>query len=363
MEIAFVLSDLSSAGGIERVTSVLAKVFTEKGHHNITIVSLFQTRKDIIYDFPQNVKVEFITSDNYLSKKVGGFTRGLMFLKVCYKVKAFFKRSSYDFIIGQGFPVNLTLWLAGLSKKTIACEHVHYNYYGSVIRKCRLFIYKRCLQVVVLTEQDKSNYSGLLDNISFIPNAVSFCNEESEERVSSLNEKRIISVGRLEEQKGYDLLLRVSVSIFKQFPDWKLYIYGAGRLEKELIKLRDELGLRNNVNFKGLTNNIREEYLNSSLYVLPSRFEGFGIVLVEAAFCGLPIIAFDCPTGPRDILKNGGGILLPPNNLELLENAVIALLGDKEERLKYGLQGPNIAMRYTPSKIYEEWHYLFKKLT
>lgn len=357
MKIAFVLSDFTSAGGIERVTSTLSDTFVKNGH-KVTIISFFRTNKNSIYESSHEVKIEYLTNKSYLTKKIAGFSRLVMYLKIFRNLKSFFKENKYDYVIGQGFPVNFSLWLIGLKKNLIACEHTHYNYYNSLLKTLRLIVYKDLI-TIVLTEKDKIEFSKSLSNVYLIPNPTLFANNQI---LSDLTSTKIISVGRLEYEKGYDLLLHALKDVFNQHPEWSIDIYGNGVLRTYLIELCDKMKLNNNVFFKGVTNNIKEKYINASLFILSSRFEGFGMVLVEAASCGLPIISFDCPTGPNDILKDNGGILVESGNVKALTDAILKMINDKELRIKYSQKGPGIAKRYSTDKIYEYWNDLFTKL-
>ena len=347
MKIAFVLGDISSIGGIERVTSILSDTFVKHGH-SVTIISLFCAYTQLNYLFNENVKIEYVSKKKYATKKQGSFSRLFMFFSIVYSFYSYLKSRDFDVFIGQGFPVNWLLWLVGKSKKTIACEHVSYNYYPSLIRRGRILIYKCFKAVVVLTQNDGKRFGKYLNNIYVVPNPVLVHTMKT----SDLSVKRIISVGRLSYQKGYDLLLSIMPDIFKKFPDWSLDIFGEGDLKDELLELRDRLGLQSYVHFRGITSNIEDKYSKSSLYIMSSRYEGFGMVLVEAAACGLPIISFDCPEGPSDILQGDRGILVPANDIEKLKEAIIMMLSDAELRVLYSKRSLEIPFRYTPEKIY-----------
>jgi len=357
MRIAFVVGDISSSGGIERVTSILSKVLVSREYH-ITIISLFKAHEHLQYKFLENIDIQYLSNKKYAIKKAGGFSRLWMFINILFKLRSSIKNLPVDILIGQGFPVNFILWLTGFRKKLIACEHVNYNYYSDFIQRIRIRIYKSCLHVVTLTKDDTDNYKIFLNNVSLIPNPV----ELSTKKVSDLSSTQIISVGRLETAKGFDMLLHASKEVFQKYPNWTLNIFGSGILEEKLLNLKNELGLQENVFFRGTTKNIEKEYLSSSLYVLSSRYEGFGMVLVEAASCGLPIIAFDCPTGPKDILIDDNGVLVPPNDIVSLTNAMIDMIDNKEKREFYASKGQSIAKRYLPENICDQWENLFSRL-
>ena len=357
MKIAFVVGDISSTGGIERVMSILSDSFVKHGHE-VNIVSFFRAHEKLSYRFNSSVKIITLSCYEYATKKQGGWSRLNMFLKIIPRARAFFRENKFDIVLGAGFPVNATLFFAGNRARTIVCEHTIYNYYSIFIRIIRIYLYKKFLGVVVLTQNDKKRFDRYLKNTFVIPNPSAF----EINQVSSLSSPKMISVGRLEKEKGYDTLLRILPDVFRAFPQWKLDIWGDGILKNTLLKLRDDLYLQEHVNFCGVTDNIIQEYLSSSLYVMSSIYEGFGMVLVEAAACGLPIISFDCPEGPADILKDDGGILVSPRDTSGLKNAIINMLSNQELRNYYAAKGPDIAKRYSPENIYPQWEQLLKNL-
>ena len=173
---------------------------------------------------------------------------------------------------------------------------------------------KRLDKFIVLTEEDKASWTEL-SNVEVIPDPLAFDITE----VSPLKAKRVIAVGRYVYQKGFDLLLQAWAKIEKLFPDWELAIYGMGD-RSSYENLAQQLGINmNRCHLNGSTQNIRKEYLESSLFVFSSRFEGFGMVLIEAMACGLPVVSFDCPCGPKDIVSHDeDGLLVPSGDIDKL---------------------------------------------
>ena len=173
--------------------------------------------------------------------------------------------------------------------------------------------------------------------------------------------KTIITVGRLERQKGYDLLLQALPIVYEKHPDWHVNIFGDGSEREALKKQRAELGLGNFVTFKGYVRNIEQEYAGSAFFVLSSRFEGFPMVLLEAAACGLPIVSFDCPEGPSTLLKNGGGLLVPIGDVGKLGETINLLIENHELRDKLMRQSQELVRLYAPESIYCKWLNLFRE--
>ena len=211
---------------------------------------------------------------------------------------------------------------------------------------------------VVLTHEDAS-YWNELKNIDIIPNPITISNGA----FSDNTQKRAIAVGRYTYQKGFDLLIKAWQIVNKHHPDWELNIYGSGD-NQSYSNLADSLGLKESVLCHGAVNNIRDEYINCSIFILSSRFEGFGLVLAEAMSVGLSSVAFACPCGPRDIIHNGkDGILCENGNIQELANGICRLIENENLRKQIGKNAAINIQRYKLDNIMEQWDRLFKELT
>ncbi|MCD7900834.1 MAG: glycosyltransferase [Bacteroides sp.] len=163
--------------------------------------------------------------------------------------------------------------------------------------------------------------------------------------------------------KGFDILIKAWVKVHSYCPDWKLKIYGKSVEKEILVKLIQDLNLSKVVALYDPVTNIQEKYLASSLYVLSSRYEGFGMVLLEAMSCGIPCISFDCPYGPRDIIRDGiDGILVEKENIELLADAIIKLMIDNDLRKSMGQEALNNVEKFKIDQIAKQWNELFHEL-
>jgi glycosyltransferase involved in cell wall biosynthesis len=215
---------------------------------------------------------------------------------------------------------------------------------------------KRLDHFVVLTEEDKSAWPEL-QSICVIPDPLSFLPTQH----SPLTEKRVIAVGRYVYQKGFDLLLQAWAKIEKNHSDWQMAIYGDGNREPYEQQMK-ELGIDSGrCHLNGPTADIQKEYVNSSVFVFSSRFEGFGMVLVEAMACGLPVVSFACPCGPKDIVKDGDdGLLVENGNLNALTDSLIRLMGDADLRRRMAANGIKNVQRFSMMHIAERWKGLFE---
>ncbi len=164
------------------------------------------------------------------------------------------------------------------------------------------------------------------------------------------------AVGRLTRQKGFDLLIEAFARIATRHPEWKLVIWGEGDDRKSLEALRDALDLRDRVELPGVTQRPGLWVETADVFVLSSRYEGWGIVLLEAMAAGLPVVSFACEWGPSDMVKHGeDGILVPSNNVDALAEALSRMLGDGELRSRLAANAEASAKRYLPERILSQW--------
>ena len=177
-----------------------------------------------------------------------------------------------------------------------------------------------------------------------------------------MNSKIIISAGRLAPQKGYDFLIKAMKDVVKKHSDWKLNIWGEGDLRNDLQKRIDDAGLQDNISLCGYTNDINKEFAKSAFYVLSSRFEGLPLVLIEALSVGLPSVAFDCPSGPAELLAEGGGILVEKENINKLAEAINYMIEHPEYREECSKHKEFIRKNLSPDVIFSKWQNLFDEI-
>lgn len=179
---------------------------------------------------------------------------------------------------------------------------------------------------------------------------------------SSVHEKRVIAVGRLEWQKGFDRLIRAWIIVNKKHPDWQLSIFGSGSME---TILRNQIHQEkvHNVNINPFTSNISKEYSNSSIYALSSHFEGLPLVLIEAMQHGLPCVAFDCPFGASDvIIDNQCGFIVDEGNIDTFALRLCQLIESEELRKRFSDNALNRSKSYDVEKVMAMWDSLFNEL-
>jgi glycosyltransferase involved in cell wall biosynthesis len=217
---------------------------------------------------------------------------------------------------------------------------------------------KKLDRFVVLTDKDRELWTEL-DNVVTIPNPSPFMPSA----VSPLTEKRVIAVARYSHEKGIDLLLEAWAQVEKRTKDWRLEVFGDGDTTA-FNALIDKLGIdRRRCQLNGRTTDIEQEYLKSSIAVCSSRFEGFGMVIIEAMACGLPVVAFDCPWGPHSIINEGeDGILVENGNPSALAQGILSLVNDTVLCKKMSEVAVQNVQRFNIEHIATQWRQMFESL-
>lgn len=249
--------------------------------------------------------------------------------------------------------------LAGPGLKVLGQEHLNFNAHRPGLRRDIRRHYRRLDALTVLTESDRADYAGLAPVVERIPNAA----PSVEGGRARLDAEVVAAAGRLTSQKGFDRLIPAFAVVVRSHPRWQLRIYGSGPERPALQRLIQELGLRDNISLMGPTRQLGEELAQASLFALPSRFEGFGMVLVEAMSHGVPVVSFDCPRGPSEIITHGvDGLLVPEGDVEALGAALLELVRDPARRRRYGAAAVESSRRFGVGPVAERWEALLARL-
>lgn len=243
----------------------------------------------------------------------------------------------------------------------IAQEHMNLSVHRRDVRAAIAHTYGRFDAIAVLTQGDREDYQRLLpaSRIVHIPNAV----HAMEPRYTSYANHIAVAAGRLMPQKGFDLVIPAFEQVVRHHPDWQLRIFGTGEKQAELRALIEEHHLYNNVFLMGHSRKLDEELAKASFYVLSSRFEGLPMVMIEAMTHGLPVVSFDCPTGPAEVITDGKeGFLLPPGDVGALANGMRRLIDDEGLRAEMGAAALTTARSYAPEVVHPRWETLFQEL-
>lgn len=378
MKIAYIYPSLTTIGGADRVIIEKANYFADKCGYEVYMIT--DSQLGLPTAFPLSPKVKhFDLGMNFFEQYRHSFlTRGYIYFKLMRiykrKLNELLNSLQLDFTITTlGKDADFLTTLKDGSKK-IAESHISkeyirnlhllkqrgipYRIVASIWTKRMEKAIKKMDAFVVLTDNDAKKWNDIKKAI-VIPNSLPFYPEER----SKCNNKQVISVGRLYPQKGYDMLIPAWEIVHKQHSDWILSIYGNGEQEKELKELICQKGLEQCLYILAPVKNIMEKYLESSFYVMSSRFEGFGMTLIEAMACGIPCISFTCPNGPADIIKNNeDGILVDNGNVNQLAEKIIYLIEHEQERTKMGEKAKENVKRYMPDIIMQKWISLFESL-
>ena len=357
MKLTFVITDMTSRGGTERTTAVLSRVFRAKGH-DVSILSLYKSRNELSFDVDSQVKMSYIYPHAYILSK-GLLYRLRMFFNGLLALRKYLLNSnSSELYICQCFLPAFFIYLLGFANKSIVCDHFKYELYRQPLRFFRNYIYSKFCYVVTLTEKSASKYRKVLTRVVVIPNISPLPINYS----ADLSSKRIIALGRLQHEKGFDLLLKSVCDLFRKYPDWCLDIYGEGDDYQMLLSESQKLGVQDFVHFRGYVNNVQEEMLKSSIYVLSSRHEAFPMVILEAMSCGLAIVSFNCPDGVEEMLAPDAGYLVEPEDVEGLRNALSEVISNKSLRISLAMNAHERVLKYSTENIFMLWNSLFTKL-
>ena len=240
--------------------------------------------------------------------------------------------------------------------RTIGQEHMSLGTRRAAMRADIQRYYPRLDALAVLTETDRRDYVGLFRSgappVVLLPNAV----PAIEGGRADPTRKTVVAAGRLTRAKGFDRLIPAWSQVARSHPDWRLEIYGSGPERDALQLLVDQHGLSGTVQLKGRTNRLGHAFANSSIFVLSSRREGFPMVILEAMSRGLPVVSFDCPTGPAEIVVDDhNGVLVPNGDIPALTEALRQLIEDDEQRARLGNGALETATRYDVESIGKQW--------
>lgn len=376
MKLIYCTHSTYNPGGMERVLLNKVTYLSALPGWEVSVVTTDQHQRPPFYPFPEQVRMTDLeinySEDNEKGtwKKITGYLRKRKEHK--RKLTALLLKEKPDIVVSL-YPSESSFIpeIQDGSKKVLELHYckffrLQYGRKGllGLIDKWRTRqderIVRRFDKFVVLTNEDKG-YWGNLPNLEVIPNAAKLVSK----RYSDGKNKRVIAVGRLDYQKGFDRLIQVWELVQKtgKYTDWNLDIFGQGEWKEWLQLLIDEKYLSDTLHINKPTNRIYEEYAKSSIIVMTSNYEGFGMVLVEAMACGVPAIAFDCQCGPKDIIQPGeNGLLVRNGDIEGLATAMMKLMDDAAYRQRLSENAKGIISTYAEETVMQQWITLFTTL-
>ncbi len=363
MQLLYITNGINGSGGLERVLSVKASELATRFGHKVTIVTLNEFPIAPFYDFSPEVQFESIGVSGNPVRYLRTYLKGL---------SEVISRVSPDVIIvcDDGLKAFFLPWLLGSKIPVIYERHVSKLIESRQLQtpvqviatrakwKLMDLLAGKFTRFVLLTEGTKKEWKHLKNTV-VIPNPLPFYPDTA----SDLTAKKVIAVGKMSYQKGYDLLLQSWQLIHAEFSDWKLEIYGKKDLISELEQQAVALGIRHAVCFSDPVTDIETKYLQSSVYAMSSRYEGFGMVLIEAMACGVPCVSFDCDFGPSEIIADGvDGLLVENGNCEQLAKALGKLMRNESLRRTYGMNARENVRRYSTESVVETWDELLTQV-
>lgn len=381
MRIMFVIDKMKNYAGIERILSCKMNYISEQTTHEVFLTTYEQQSQGV--PFQLNSKISYQPIDAPMPQ--WGKASFGSWLTAYYQARCEF-RQEFLLLLNKARPhiVICTAYsfqvldiildtTAKLEIKTIMESHTqgetvtiaHKAKYNRHLHRLLLLwdhhimrSLKHCQCVVTLTKQDVPFWQNYAQRIEVIPNILTI----TPKTVKNYEEKCAISAGRYMSEKGFDRLLKAWHLLDEQYSDWHLYIFGNGD-RRPYQQIVDQLQLNSTVHLMPATNDIAEEFSKSSIYVMSSRYEGFGLVLAEAMSCGLPCVSFDCPYGPREIIKDGeDGLLAEDGNIADLAKKIEYLMSDSELRKRMGAKAYINITRYRPEVIMAKWINLFENI-
>ncbi len=363
MKIIFAIKRLSNAaGGAERIFSSIASEMAKRGCE--VIILTFDEKCSTAF-YPLHGKIKLINLGIGRSSKQAKLFETIH--RIIVMRRAILKENP-DLVIGfmHSMYVLLTLALCGTKLPIIGSEHIVPMHYRT--RPIEYFLIWLCSPLldaltVVSVEVKKLYPNRIKKRMIVIPNPVSL-QLISNKNINTYKSYQILSVGRLDAQKDHETLIRAFSLIFKNFPNWSLRIVGDGPLRERLEKIVVELDLKDCVTLPGINFDINAEYESSAIFVIPSRYESFGLVTAEAMSYGLPVIGFATCTGSAQLIDhNKTGILIEfsCDPVQSLANAITKLINSLDQRVLMGEAAKNKIASLTPTgDIYNSWEDLMK---
>ncbi len=377
MKIVYAVESVNLSGGYDRVIIEKANYFAEHGFDVIITVASHALAKPC-YSISEKVRLIDFGIDFHQQYGRHLFYRAIIYFVMMRRYRRALKEFLYlerpDIVITTlGREIDFITKIHDGSVK-IGESHIAKNYvrnfhlmeqqgfiHQMIAKFWRRKLDKQVKQLdtlVLLTQHDADSWSGLTKTM-VIPNSLPFFPDNP----STCKHKQVIFVGRLNEQKGLEYLIDTWERVHQKHNDWILQIYGDGEQRELLLHLISEARLENSVIVNQPTKQIMDKYLESSIFLLTSRFEGFGMVLIEAMACGVPVVSFDCPWGPAEIIKNGeDGFLVQYLNTDEAAHRVCQLVEDPEQRKSMGTKARINVQRYNRDAVMHQWMTLFDRL-
>ncbi|GGK29046.1 glycosyl transferase [Yeosuana aromativorans] len=370
MKIVFIIDQVYRHGGIERVLSIKANYLSKLKNFDIHIITTEQKNNESCYSFNDLIKFKDLNINYHRNKSYFHPKNLIKVPSHILKINAALKTINPNTVVVCSHSVD-TYFLPFIRKKIPKIKEFHYSkfievdkrtnqtsFFKKLFFKFADFVESKYDKLVILNRDEAHYYKS--NNIKIIPNPLTFYPEN----VSPLQNPKVISAGRIAPVKRFDTLIDIWELVYKKNQQWQLHIYGNGEpdyIEFLQSKIKEKK-LSDHVFLKGATSDIQNKMLHSSLFVMTSDNECFPLVLLEAQACGLPIISFDCPNGPRNIIKADAGKLIMMQDVIGFSESILNMISNPDELNKYGSNARRHAQEFKVESIMELWIQLFKEL-
>ena len=376
MKLIYVVRTLHPIGGIERTLTDKANWMVSHGHE-VLFVTYKQGEDKVSFPLNSRIRLVDMRCSIYSLFKFPIYTR---IFKYFILSKIFQKRfrEVLDAFVPDVISVAIPnaedfLWevvKVAHNIKVVVESHMAYDYLSYGRSRTDFFLYlfhspikaiRNSGSLIVLTEGDADSWKRVgMTKITVVPNPVPFYVDNVGNVVKE--KRRIIAIGRLVSQKRFDRMIDAFALIANNFPDWYIDIFGEGELRSALEQRVKDYGLSDRIFIYNFTNDIKSELLRSQFFILSSDYEGFGLVIVEAMACGIPVVATDCPYGPSEIIEDGVTGLLSKMDVLDLASKIEWMIVHESERKEMGIKSHKAVARYKKDNIMEEWNraYLLK---
>ncbi len=349
MKITWIVNNINQSGGVEQVVCGLSSYFSKERGFALKIISINSVETHTFFPVDESVSIQHLGSDwrtetfPKLLKLIGNTMKSLDsdILLTCHST------ISYAVLLNRG----------KFNGKIVVTQHITNNFFTKKRLLCNSVLFRLADRFVVLTESDRQSYtkfncpSEVIQNANFKP-----CHERA-----ALNSKIILAVGRMEDAKGFDMLIRAFSEIADKHPEWKLCICGSGSQEASIRRQIEDLHITDRVLLPGMVKNINDYMHNASVFALSSRFEGFPLVLIESMSHGLPVVSFDLPS-VHEICSEKAIMIVDQGDVHGFSKKLDAVVSSASLRQHMGDTAYELSKRYSVASIAERWVSLFQEL-